>query len=326
MAKYVCFLLVILIILTLGCTQKEIFGKPNITISKYKGIWCPNAYETEIAYKKMDSLKRDGINIVAIGLTIKKNNTEYYVSENETRTKELINSFHKNNIATAIILNPANPDFDTDFYPEKSIEQVLDMLANLSMKWAEISEKYGVEIFCPANEPNLIAHDEKISEWAQKILPELRKTFSGKIAFQVQAGGNYAPEYNVSGYDYLIWAGITCNKEIDKNCTECIEHQINENYELYRENYKDIKIIYLGGAFTGEDYYYWEPIAQENMKNSEFEPDFFTVSFEGQAKCYDLIFNKTWGSVSGYFLPSYKGWYFWDKPAEDVVKRWFAKK
>lgn len=302
----------------------KIIKPPDVNITKYKGLWMPFLRETKIALNDISNLKTDGINIVAIGIRVCRDE-EFYVCEDENEIKNSINEFHKNGIKTFLILNPAHPGSRiTPHSPEASGRHLLDELTPLVLKWSIIAEKYGVEMFSPVNEPQLLSHEnEHVSSWAQEILPLIRERYNGNIIFEVQCAKENV--YNLSGYDYVADGGLTCNKDI-KDHPEWIEHMVDERLATLKSIYPVSKYLFFGaGAFTGPDYYWWEPIAPENMRDThkEFPEDFFNVSFESQADFYDIFFNRTWNEVDGYFLPVYKGWEYRNKPAEEVVRKWF---
>jgi len=305
----------------------EIIKPPNITLKKYKGIWMPFPREVRVSLNEIDKLKSDGINIVAIGVKICYNNGNITECESEDEIKSSINEFHRNGIRTFLVLNPAHPDFGVG-PSEPCGKTLLDELTPLVLKWAEISDSYGVEIFSPVNEPQILScqNKEKISDWAQKILPELRKIYQGKLAFVVQGDADGYPSYNLSRYDYVAGGGLTCTKDIEDH-PEWVERLISENFNSLKALYPNQKYIIFGaGAFTGPEYYWWEPIAPENMaeSNPELPTDFFTVSNEAQAEFYDMLFNLTWNETEGYFIPVYKGWEYRDRPAEQVIRDWFG--
>jgi hypothetical protein len=303
---------------------------PDTKITKYKGIWMPFLREVQIALNDIDNLKLDGINIVAIGIKVCKDeeNDDFYVCEDENEIKNAINEFHKNGIKTFLILNPANPDSKINpNSPEGKGKILLDKLTLLVLNWSIISEKYGVEMFCPVNEPQMLAYknDNDVSDWAQEILPKIREGYKGKIVFEVQGAKEHL--YNLTGYDYIADGGLTCTNDIVDH-PKWIEEMIDEEFSALKLNYPGLKYLFFNaGAFTGPDYYWWEPIAVENMKDNPqgWPEDFFTVSFESQADFYDMFFNRTWNEVDGYFLPVYKGWEYKNKPAEEIIKKWFNK-
>ncbi len=298
---------------------------PDAEITKYKGTWMPFLREVRIALGDIDGLKSDGINIVAIGIKI-CGDEEFYVCEDEDEIKNAINEFHKNGIKTFLILNPAHPDSGIDPYsPETDEKHLLDKLTPLVLRWSVIAEEHGVEMFCPINEPQLLSHENRddVSNWAQEILPLIRERYDGEIVFEVQ--GAKENIYNLTGYAYVADGGLTCTNDIVDH-PEWIEHLIDEELSALKTTYPAHKYLFFGaGAFTGPDYYWWEPIAVENMEDNPhgWPEDFFTVSFKSQADFYDMFFNKTWSEVDGYFLPVYKGWEYRNKSAEEVIRNWF---
>jgi len=308
-------------------SDQTIAKSPDIKIEKYKGIWLPFLREVKIAIEDIENLKTDGINIAAIGIKIcQDDNSNFYVCEDEEEIKNAINEFHKNGIRTLIILNPGSPDSQIDpNAPEGKGKALLDKLTPLVLKWAAISEKYDAEMFCPANEPQMFTYkdDEAVSQWAQEILPLIREAYSGKVVFEVQGAKEH--KYNLAGYDYIADGGLTCTKDII-NHPDWIKEIIKEEISALKSKYPGFKyLLFNAGAFTGPDHYWWEPIAPENMQDNPqgWPKDFFTVPLQSQAKFYDMLFNATWNSTEGYFIPVYKGWEYRGKPAEKTIRHWF---
>ncbi|RLI10790.1 hypothetical protein DRO42_00070 [Candidatus Bathyarchaeota archaeon] len=304
-----------------------IIKPPNTTITKYKGLWLPFLEEVRASLGDLDNIKLDGVNIVAIGVKIcvDGNVTE---CESEDEIKDAISEFHKHGLKTFLLLNPAHPDFGVDPYStEATGKPLLDKLTPLVLKWAEISEEYGVEVFAPVNEPQLLSYQDAdaVSDWAQELLPKLRKVYHGKVAFRVHKDPEGFAVYNLTGYDLLVFSGMACTKDIEEH-PEWIARLINETLSGLRASYPGCSyVLFDMGAFTGPDHYWWEPIAPANMPDfmPELPPDFFTVSNESQAEFYDLFFNLTWNDVEGFFLPVYRGWGYRGKPAEQVIREWF---
>jgi len=111
-----------------------------------------------------------------------------------------------------LVLNPAHPDFGINpFSSEASGKPLLDKVTPLVLKWAKISEEYGVEMFSPLNEPQLLAYqnEKDVSNWAQEILPKIRKAYHGKIGFRVHNNPEGFAVYNLTGYDYIMVRTIT---------------------------------------------------------------------------------------------------------------------
>ncbi len=304
--------------------EPPIIKSPDTEIVKYKGIWLPFLREIRIAIGDIDNLKSDGVNTVAIGIKLCWDGN-FYVCEDENEIKNSINEFHKNGLKTFLILNPAHPDFTR--FAESNEDLSLEQLTPLVLKWAAISETYDVEMFSFSNEPQLLVQGGPISvsKWAQELLPRLRKIYKGKLVFRIHEEPEGVGIYNVTGYDYIAFSGLACMKNIDEY-PEGTEHLIGKKLSYLKNNYPDIKFLFFDiGAFTGPDYYWWEPIVPENMpKTMPDEPvDLFVCSVEQQARFFEMLFNNTWNETSGYLLPVYKGWEYRNKPAEEVIKRWF---
>ncbi len=304
-----------------------IIKPPEVAIDKYQGVWLPFPREVAIALGDIDNLKADGINTVSIGIKIRRDG-DIFQDEGEKEIKKALNEFHKNGIKTFLILNPAHPDLGiSPSRPEASGKPLLDKLTPLVLKWAQIAEDYAVEIFCPVNEPQLLSYQKEndVSHWAQEILPQLREIYHGKLAFLVQATGDGLPNYDLTGYDYVALGGFGADSDID-TLPEAAEYKIDESLARLKTAYPDLEYIYFGvGAFTGPDYYWWEPIAPANMPEHmpELPVDFFIVSPEGQAKFFNMFFAKSWEQVDGYFISVYKGCEYRNKPAEQVIRKWF---
>jgi hypothetical protein len=307
-----------------------IIKSPDLTITKYKGVWLHLIRELRIALDDMENLESDGINIIGIGISIQldENSNTVIEYDDETEIRNAINIFHENSFEVLLILNPAFPDSGinpNDEYVKGKV--LLDKLNPLIIKWADISEQYGIEIFSPINEVQLLSPDneEDISIWAQELLPEIRNRYNGKIAFRIQYSGEGLEKYNLSGYDYVLFGGLTCVKDIEEH-PDWIERTINEATDNLILNYPGQEYLFLDvGAFTGPDYYWWEPIAPANMQGNPYgwPADFFTISYEGQSNFYDMLFELTWDITEGYFVPVYKGWEYRDKPAEEIIRKWF---
>jgi len=293
----------------------------NNTVAKYKGLWLPFLREVRISLNDIENLKKDGVNIVSIGIKICQSNNIISECENESEIKNSIEEFHRNGIHTFLVLNPAHPDSGI-----KKTRNFLPSLTPLVLKWARIAEDYGVWMFAPLNEPQLIAQDRDVSEWAQSILPEIRRIYSGKIGFRVHGVNETASLYNLTGYDYVIFSGLAATQDI-KEHPEWLANLVSETLNKVETAYPGQKHIAFDiGAFTGPDYYWWEPVAPENVLQEIPgipSSDFFTLSNESQAKFFDMFFNLTWDRTEGYFIPVYKGWEYRGKPAEQIIRQWF---
>jgi len=297
-------------LLLLGCvSQESIVGPPEENISFFKGVWAPFIEDLRNAVHDVDNLVDDGMNIVAIGVEICDKNETIVECHNVSEIKDAINVFHSKGLRTYVLLNPAHP-----YLHDATLEEITPLV----LKWVSICEKYGVYMFSPLNEPQLVDNESKVSEWAQMLLPEMRKIYKGLVSFRVHHDDKNFPVYNLSGYDFVVFSGLAGTVDV----TELPEHFksiIRGNLEKYEKYYANVSyLLFDMGGFTGPDYYWWEPIAPENAGS-----DFWLLSEEQQAAFYEIFFNLTWNSTKGYFIPIYKGWEYRNKTAEHVIRSWF---
>jgi hypothetical protein len=245
----------------------NIIKGPSGKVDKYKGLWLPFLREIKIAADEIEDLKKDGINVVAIGVRLLSKdervdpeipNITIVEYENETEILSAINTFHKNNIKIIIILNPAHGDFGISPYPNEFNEgELLEAINPTVIKWAKISEQYGVDMFCPVNEPALLDGRENISKWSQEILKEIKNVYNGKIAFRVHNEGDDYPIYNLTGYDYVLPFSTHCSKDIDIGggyLDNMKKNNINK-IEKIKEKYPNYKYIFFEvSGYTGPNY------------------------------------------------------------------------
>ncbi len=290
----------ILLLLVLGCTaRKEIYF--------FKGVWAPFMDDISYAINDSDNLIRDGVNIIALGVEICNKNNTITECHDPEKIKNAIRHFQGKGLRTYVLLNPAHPYLH---------DVTLDEITPLVLKWASICEHYRVYMFSPLNEPQLVGDEKKVSRWAQEILPKIRKVYSGFVSFRVHHDDKHFPFYNLSNYNFVVFSGLAGTVDV----TELPEHFksiILQDLEKYKE-YNKIYILFDMGGFTGPDYYWWEPIAPENAGTN-----FWLLSEKQQATFYEILFNLTWNSTTGYFIPIYKGWEYRGKDAEKVIRKWF---
>ena len=74
-----------------------IIKSPNLTITKYKGVWLHLIRELRIALDDIENLESDGINIIGIGISIQldENSNTIIEYDDETEIRNAINTFHK---------------------------------------------------------------------------------------------------------------------------------------------------------------------------------------------------------------------------------------
>ncbi|MHA1753921.1 MAG: hypothetical protein ACTSYR_00150 [Candidatus Odinarchaeia archaeon] len=308
-------LLVFFCLVIIGCASRS--DEPNQPeLNFFKGVWVPFIEDLRDAVNETNGLIMDGVNIVAVGVELCNNGELVIECYDDEEIINAIKIFHNNGLRTYLLLNPAHPYLHN---------VTLSKITPLVLKWAVICEEQGVYMFSPLNEPQLIASDREVSEWAQSIIRSIRQLYEGVVSFRVHHTDKDFPIYNLSDYDFVVFSGLAGTIDV----TELPEHFrliIQENLDKYDDYYPNTNyLLFDMGGFTGPDYYWWEPIAPENVKKSmpEMNSDFWLLSEEQQMVFYETLFNLTWSSVNGYFIPIYKGWGYRGKLAEQVIRNWF---
>ena len=186
-------LIVILIIIFLIYSISVRVGIPTERnyVTYMKGVWEPD-YICALPFmaKDMKRIKDDNINTISLGPPVHVPGPINLVMK--PIVLGIVKAAKKEGLAVHIAPQamgpfPPNPDAVDKRKLEKYTARVLG--------WAEFSEKYGVEYFSPLSEAACCLHKDRAIEWQNKLLPELRKRFSGKI--------------------YTKWAGCDTSESIE---------------------------------------------------------------------------------------------------------------
>jgi hypothetical protein len=311
---------------------------------RYKAIGG-HLREAVIAVNDAENLKKDGINTVAIYLQVffdEEKKDEIIMYDDIETVKKLINALQKEGFRTMIIMDATHPHFNHMLEEsECDIEDLLEQVTPLVLQWAQVSEEYGVEMFAPMYEVQLLEggpgrsdfpDEEKIgdiSSWAQDVLLEIKKIYSGKLAFHVQGFPEGIPRYDLEGYEYILFDGCPCFKAFEED-SDWMEEYFSSYMDDRISAYPGEKYIIFTEFFTGPEVDVFEPMAPANLiweRPGSLDDDFYAmVSPEIQALCYDSLFWNTWNDVSGYCIEAFKGCEYRGKPAQNVIREWFGKK
>jgi len=285
-------------------------------LEKFKGIWLAPSESSNTIKEDALKMKEWGINILGISPTycVKREKIELVrmgppvgLSPEEEYIAR-IRYAHENGLAVFLELNTMTPWCEIQVEDK---DRFISRFLNESLKWARIAEEEQVELFSPLNEPNVILGKENAFEWAQKIIPEIKKVFKGEIVLKLADMNNPG---NYSGYDYVafdVYPGP-------------LEEWSSHVKEVMKEMKRYVKEYNLKGCFFGEvgaptqpDPYGFQELIAGNM-----------VSEEGQAQVFKIIFNQTWNESKGYFI---SGWsrnpkeaYYIKPKAEEIIKSWYS--
>jgi hypothetical protein len=161
-------------LILLGPTLYIYSGSPPETkVRTYKGAWIPHVLPSHFS-----KLKDMGANTVFL---------QSFAGE-----ATVVQTAHRNGLKVALTL--AIMGFDTP----QAADLDLETFNSDIVKLAKFAEKYGVEFFAPANEPEKI-FGKDTSRWAQEILPNIKEVYNGEIIWK----GADISGVDLTGYDYI---------------------------------------------------------------------------------------------------------------------------
>ena len=301
--KIMLFLLIYLVFLSVTVYLFKLGSPPKGEVDVYKGVIHGDKtgfFGLTILFSA-PSIKEAGANLMV-------NECPFFVdSEGNIREFPYFRQFLIHNIQTAhrnglkycmelqeayLSGEPGSPARMTFAVPEKVWPTFFPQWNRLVLEYAELAEKYGVEMFAPWVEGDGALGAEKGSEWGQEILPQIRERYSGEILWR--AG------FTAGGVDGL-WVGAGGFAEI-------------------MEDHPFARI----GAFTGYDYIgftivpsmvvnweYGNPESEANYRIWLREVIDYALMCAERDGCKgviatefgeDRVFEEGAGKLSGYFF------------------------
>jgi hypothetical protein len=180
-------------------------------------------------------------------------------------------------------------------------ETLLSELEPLVLKWAALAEQHGVELFSPANEPDLFLEAANLSAWHQRLLPQIRARYGGLVLPKLAS----AVDMDYRGFDYI---GLDI---IGWRPREYVEADLETMLGYAQRDGVPGVILAEFGA----------------MAEAEFPgEEILAVGEQKQAQMLETVFQVAQGKVAGYFViaPIGRAWGVRGRPAEEVVASWFG--
>jgi len=223
----------------------------------------------------------------------------------------------------------------TDVFPRANNYEKYKASAILHVaEWAKFAEKYKVYRMVPFGEVDndFVNHPDKITEFAQEMLPEMRKHYSGQIGIGVIAPWRDSG-FTFNGYDYLTFSAYPQNQDeiddetdMDKwltpnpDATRTID---NNNVALV------VKWVREVADRSGVSTIHFGETGVINP-GEEDQSDFNTVvvSKEKEAEYYEKMFSQISDKVDGlsvFYNSKVAFTSVYGDPAEEVVKDWYNR-
>lgn len=129
-------------------------------------------------------LKKVGVNTLSFGPN--------YNTDTEGRIQKIplmkeltilfIQTAHRNGFRVFLVPNLWGPGFS----PENMDRDLFfEQATKISLEWAEIAEKYGVEMYAPSNEPSIMVPDrEVVNKWTHNVASKIREKYNGILVYK----------------------------------------------------------------------------------------------------------------------------------------------
>ena len=310
---------------------------PKEEVEIYKGIWMPTSCLSPTLQSMafdFSRMKDDGMNTVQFGpIHYSIGGKIYPTPWDKALTIAYIQSAHRKglkvflNLDLYYITKPQQFFATSPTVPEEAFKEIQEQYESFVVEWAEIAEKYEVELFSPMNEPEIKFGCGASSGWGQQIISKIKEVYHGEVVWRGVNCGEviWNPEshdhggqwkdcdvgVNFSGYDYV---GFTI----------CPDAELKEYPQSVNDNIK------TAAAFAKRDgakgfmiTEFWVPSPREG--------EGYHYTIEEKAKAQEIVLQTARDAedkAAGLFVcdapagwgPSFKGTII-----EKVVKKYFLE-
>jgi len=263
---------------------------------RYKGFWEPASGDFS---GEFNQLKELGVNTMSFGPSYTPQPDGTYSIRPSTKefvVNQIVQS-HQNGIEVYLVPTFWNPSVRPD---PSLVATYLENFTPIVLEWADIAQEYGVKLFSPVNEPDMVFPAEIVGAWLHDIIPDINDRYDGLTTTKF---ANLS-DMDFSGYDYIGFDAI--GSRADQGIKEDVALA---NKYAERDGARGVLISEFG--------------VSTEVEGSDGPS---AVGKETQAEVIDGVFRETWGEVDGYFVISWvlPGYSIKGGPAEQTVKEWFT--
>ena len=283
---------VLLFVLTLGAPA--VYAGEGI-LPLYKGFWQPRNTDALKMSGKPEWFRSMGANALSVQAAYRPLEDGSFKPPSPKGKRNILQAIeqaHANGLKVYLVPSFWIPRSKPN---SRRAAEYLASFEPIVLHWAEIAERLGVEIFSPANEPDMCFTPQEVSTWHQKLLPQIRERYSGIVLPKMMKmeKGDYR------GFDYIGF--------------NLIDARLREDH-VARSLKKAL-------AFARRD-------KVPGVIISEFRINRPDMGLTEQANWFDAVFRLTHGRVAGYFIsadkdPDFKLRF---RPAEETIRKWFTKR
>ncbi len=298
---------------------------PEGSVSIYKGFWMPCSFIQDSCQPMNNAklLKDTGVNIIGIAPNIKINSkgeiSSFPMDFVEKRLSQITNEYYAQGIR--VFISP-EVDYSEDLNigsggEPKPIPKEVAAKPGFTDKYdvlledlAKLAEKYHVEMFSPMNEPDMKLGNSVASQWAQKVLPMIKKNYTGKVLWKVGRGDNAGREVTFKGYDIL---------GIDFTAPGGDENQSMAQFPSMSKGIIDQALLWARR----------DGINMVLLTEVGIWGGAARFSNEGKAAIHKILFEQGQGKVKGFIFldpPADQGWSIKNTKSSEEIKTWFTQR
>ena len=291
-------------------------------------------------YKKLiDHIADDGADTVSLVVDARQENGEssmMYVDMRKTMTVPQLTDIigHAKAKGLRVILMPIvlldAPADDTEWrgtLKPHDWHEWFDNYREMIEHYARIAQATGVDVLVVGSE--LVSSEKNAPEEWIETIKDVRQIYKGQLTYS----SNWDRYDRVPFWKYLDFVGMNSYWELGKDRNVSVE-QINHNWQNIQEAmfpflekvHKPVILLEAG----------WCSLANAAKDSWDYTQDQLPADNDLQKKLYESFFQSWWGKpqMAGMIMwemhpggddPSGKGYTPQGKPAEDVLKSWYAK-
>jgi hypothetical protein len=291
-------------------------------------------------YKKtIDYIAADGADTVSLVVDARQENGEstcMYVDVRKTMTVQQLSDIigHAKSKGLRVILMPmvlldapADPTEWRGTLKPRDWHDWFDNYRDMIEHYARVAQDNRVDVLVVGSELVSSESDEHLDEWVQTIR-DVRNIYKGQLTYS----SNWDRYWKTPFWKYLDFIGLNSYWTLGKNRDASVE-QINDEwrkiqkrmFEFVNETHKPVILLEAG----------WCSLANAAKDPWDYTQEQLAADNDLQKKLYEAFFQSWWGKpqLAGMIVwemhpggdPTGKGYTPQGKPAEEVMRQWFAK-
>jgi len=302
--------------------------------------WRQDAFATPKSDESIASMAKIGVNFVAIVTTWYQdayNSTEMKANDrtpSDSSIRHAIATAHEQNMF--VMLKPhidlidesGASRSDIGFQSDEDWDTWFSNYEKFIVYYARMAEAEHVEMLCIGTELTFAA--SRSEEWRNRIIPKVRKAFSGRITY----AANWDDYADVTFWDRLDYVGIDAYFPLADGANPDID-EIRDGWRKWAGEITEWQstvnkpVIFTECGYASVDIAASKPWEESTLgsANPGLQTDCYRVMFEElwDKNWFFGVYWWNWNTYEGSGGPDNKGFTPQNKPAEELIKEWYAK-